>query len=75
MSPRKPPAARNDAWFRRQEIWRHNSFFGHVAMARQNMIGIMTSKTATDEAKAHATTIYNLLERLRVSLAKRVEGT
>ena len=56
---------------KRLEVWRHNSFFGHCAMARQNMVTIMKSDTATDEAKDTAAKIYSQLNTLSTQLRTR----
>ena len=53
----QPP--KRSAWLRDREIMAQIAL--DMLLWRQNMIGIMTSKTVTDEAKAqHATTIYGI---------------
>jgi hypothetical protein len=58
---------------RRQLIWRHNSFFGGVQFAKQNMMNILDSITATPQAKALALQIHNLLFNLGNELKIRLE--
>ena len=62
---------RTKAWRERQDRWKHNSFFGHVAMAGANMKAIIVSTTATNEAKAIAAFVVYDLERLRLALKQR----
>lgn len=51
---------------------RHNSFQGHVAMARGGMLAIMSSKTATQMAKHQAAVINQALKILGDLLKARV---
>lgn len=62
-----------EAWLKKQDIWRHNSFLGHVAMARANMQGIIKSKTATKDAKLIAYQILALTNDLKEALKERSE--
>lgn len=59
---------------RRCLVWRHNSFFGHVGMARQNMQSIIRSETAIDEAKREAWIILEHLSALNDFLKVRRNG-
>lgn len=68
MSDKQMAAAK-----KRVEVWRHNSFLGHVAMARSNMRGISQSSTATVAAKSKAVKISILLEELIPLLKERAE--
>lgn len=53
------------------EIWRHNSFFGHAAMARHNMQSIKKAETTTHETKEIAEKIESLTHDLIESLRTR----
>lgn len=57
----------------RQKIWQHNSFFGHVAMGKAHMRGIINSSTATQAAKEIAEQIYRLHLKLGEQLTFRVD--
>lgn len=57
----------------RMAIWKHNSFHGHARMAETNMASIISSHTATSEAKTIAGQILILAKALRKSLIERVE--
>jgi hypothetical protein len=52
-------------------IWKHNSFLGHAALARKNMVSIIESSTATDSSRDMAKHIYRMLGDLEVSLKTR----
>jgi hypothetical protein len=55
-------------------IWKHNSFLGHCAMARQNMIAIQMSETASPAAKKQAMEIETKLKLLAQELrAHRID--
>lgn len=56
---------------RRNQIWAHNACKGSVRMAQVNMRNIMERPTCTDESKALAFAINNLLEQLATSLLTR----
>lgn len=63
-----------DATFRRrQDIWRHNSFFGHVAMGRKHMQAIAKSSTTTADAADLAHQIEALLVKLGEALKTRID--
>lgn len=71
----KPPSARE--YQRRiaaRERWHHNSFLGHCAMGRQQMLAIQRSRTATDTAKDLARNIEELLVTLSELLKERKDG-
>jgi len=55
-------------------VWKHNSFLGHVARAKQNMQSIGLSETATPEAKDAARKIYHDLNALQILLKERVDA-
>ena len=55
----------------RQRRWRHNGYLGSVAMARQAMIEISQGTTTTEESKALAVEIENLLDLLMPTLKHR----
>lgn len=57
----------------RKEVRRHNSFLGHVAMAKRNMRTIGSSFTATREASQLAQEIVLKLEHLEKALRTRVD--
>jgi hypothetical protein len=59
------------AFFKRQAIWRHNSFHGSVRMAQQNMRSIGMSNTATGAAKRKAQEIWADLVELKKLLKDR----
>ena len=61
----------NKAWHHRQAIWQHNGLFGSVAMAIQAMRSIQQRSTTTDESRAYAVKIENLLGLLNASLKTR----
>ena len=58
---------------KRQKVWRHNSYFGGVAMARANMYAISKSETTSIEAKVVAESIIKKLDTLRGLLKKRID--
>jgi hypothetical protein len=60
--------------FSRKEIWQHNSYLGHVSMARTGMVAIMNSKTATKEAKTLASCILSDLVELYKLLKVRSDA-
>lgn len=60
-------------WHQRQRVWRHNGFFGSVAMAKANMRSIMDSDSATNESKHLARLIHDRLTDLGQTLKKRVD--
>ena len=62
------------AWLARQRRWRHNSFLGHVAMARQNMWVILTSDSTTQKAKKLSQEVYQKLVELEDALKVRVDS-
>lgn len=55
----------------RQSRWLHNSFFGHVGMAKQNMRAIVHAETTTREARDLAVEICQLLAELGFALKER----
>lgn len=59
---------------RRMRVWKHNSFHGHVAMAKQNMNTILQSPTVSYDAKQTAYEIEALLVKLSGQLKERVDG-
>lgn len=59
--------------FTKLEIWRHNGFLGSTAMARQAMIAIQNSMTASTLSKQLAFEIERTLLDLATSLKKRVD--
>jgi hypothetical protein len=52
-------------------IWKHNSFLGHAALARKNMLTIIDSETAIDSSRDMAKHIYRMLGDLEISLKTR----
>ena len=59
--------------FSSHEIWRHNSYLGHVAMARRNLLTIASAPTVTPESVRLAEEILPLAEALAKSLKTRKE--
>lgn len=57
----------------RREIWQHNSYFGHAAMARIHMVAIQSSHTTTHETKQIAAQIEKLSSDLADSLKTRTD--
>jgi len=54
-----------------QDAWAHNGLTGACWMARRNVQRVMTSRTATDEAKAIAGQINDLTYALATALKER----
>lgn len=54
-----------------QARWKHNSFMGSAMMMKRNCQSILTSDTATDEAKAIAVRIEQDAELLGEALRTR----
>lgn len=54
-------------------IWQHNSYFGHVAMMKQQLNTIMSAPTTSRETKAIAATMREQAETLKLSLHKRID--
>lgn len=65
--------AGSKASFLRGEIWRHNSFHGHVVMMIANCNSILDAKTTTQESKRLAQQIQILAAELKISLKERVK--
>lgn len=61
-------------WHKRQLIWKHNSFFGHVAMSTRQMITIQQASTTTPHSKQLAAQIQLLLSDLSLALKERNDG-
>lgn len=55
-------------------IWKHNSFFGHVRMDMAHMNAILSSTTATLDAKETAAEILRKLRKLSTQLKERVDA-
>ena len=62
-----------DGKMKRREIWRHNSYLGHVAMARRNILNLESAPTVTPAAADIAREILPLLDRLSAALKTRKE--
>ena len=60
-------------WNRRQERWIHNSYLGHVKMAKSNMLSIQKAKTTTALAKDQAEVVWFALDQLEVLIQERVK--
>lgn len=59
---------------RRKRVWRHNSFLGHVAMAKRNMQTLGDAPSVSDKANALASQIWLLLTELDTELrANRID--
>lgn len=70
--PRKrKPQPLTAAWYRRQAIWRHNGFFGCVAMMQQQLKDIIRSETATDTTKTIAHKMLGYAGELQTLLKTR----
>lgn len=69
-----PLSYSNPAWHARQARWKHNSFFGHCAMARSNMQAILAASTTTEHSKALAAQIDVLAAELAETLKERKDG-
>jgi hypothetical protein len=63
--------AGSPAWLARQKRWRHNSFFGHIALAQANMRAILASETASARAKRQAESVLYSLNALKIALTER----
>lgn len=59
---------------KRKRVWRHNGFLGTVSMAQKGMWNIMTSDTATPQAKELANELRNDLLALYELLKERVDA-
>jgi hypothetical protein len=59
---------------KRDLIWKHNSFFGHVRMDMTHMNAIIYSETATPAAKQTANEIWQQLRKLQLQLKERVDA-
>lgn len=59
---------------KRQRVWQHNSFLGHIAMGEAHMKMIIKSSTATTEAKETAYKIWSLYGKLSKQLKERVDA-
>ena len=68
---KKPQKTNSAAGQRKQKIWRHNSFFGHVAMDRRHMMQIMEAETTSPESRAIAAEVHEKLGHLARSLKTR----
>lgn len=53
---------------RRAAVWRHNALTGHIGMAKAGMKAVLSSRTATDEAKDIANEIFGLLDKLDANI-------
>lgn len=58
---------------RRREVWQHNSYLGHVALARRNLMNMQSAPTVTPAAADIAREILPLLDRLSAALKTRKE--
>lgn len=58
---------------KRKLIWKHNSFFGSAMFAQKSMNAILTSSTATVEAKKLAMDIQAKRVALRAALQTRID--
>ena len=65
--------AGSKASFARNEVWKHNSFYGHTAMMKMNCNSIIEAKTTTEESKQLAQQIHILATKLGISLKERVK--
>lgn len=63
-----------DAWFRRQRIWKHNSFFGHCGMIKMQMLAVRDAETTSPLAKTLARQISDMADALAVALKERNDG-
>lgn len=57
----------------RMKRWKHSSFLGHASMTQSQMNAIISSTTATKEAKNLANEIYNLSLKLKEALKTRLD--
>lgn len=58
---------------KRMAVWNHNGLIGSTELACSVMDRIMTSSTATDEAKRRAKAIYLELKELKIALKERLD--
>jgi len=58
---------------KQREVWKHNTYLGHIARAKTAMVNIMESTTATPQTKDIAKTALRYLEMLYNALKKRNE--
>lgn len=56
-----------------REVWRHNSYLGQTAMARQAMTAIIEAPTVTGDAKLLARCIFYELQELSDLLGTRID--
>ena len=54
-------------------IWKHNSFFGHVAMMKQQTNTIMNSPTVSAKVQLLAYKINGLVKELGLELKNRID--
>ena len=67
--PRKPVS--EEVFQKRMRVWRHNSFTGYVSMLQKNMRTILSSSSATDEAKTKVNQMLELSFELAELLKTR----
>lgn len=65
---------RPDLQRQRMKRWRHMSYIGRIASARESLRSLTTCETATEQAKLLARQTLDLLDALRESLKERVDG-
>jgi len=58
---------------KRMAVWKHNGLIGSTELACSVMDRIMTSSTATTDAKDRAKILYQGLKDLKVALKERVD--
>jgi hypothetical protein len=61
------------SWDKRQRVWRHNSFLGHVVMMRQHLNTIIEADSTSQETKHFARTILGMVPKLQNSLSVRID--
>lgn len=59
-------------FMRRQYIWKHNSYLGHVTMMRANLNAMVLSASTTERTKHLARTMLGNIDALQNSLQERV---
>lgn len=72
---KKTPPADVDqkTWLKRQRVWRHNSFIGHVVMMRTQLNAIIAADSTSTETKHFAKSLLGLLPKLQNSLSVRID--
>lgn len=74
MKRKKKAMTPNEAHGRKLAVWKHNSFFGHVAMMKAQCVNMIASDTTSNTAKTCCEQILVILPSLVTALLDRREG-